>query len=71
MVTLDETELRFVSTIATFGSPLDISVESLIIESFFPADPATGDYLRNLDSDQRMRAIAQRSPQALPYLGFS
>jgi len=70
MVTLDETELRFVSTIATFGSPLDISVESLIIESFFPADPATGDYLHNLDSDQRVRAIAQRYPQALPYLGF-
>jgi hypothetical protein len=38
-------------------------VESLIIESFFPADPATADYLHGLDSDQRLRAIAQRYPQ--------
>jgi transcriptional regulator with XRE-family HTH domain len=69
MVTLDEIALRFVSTVATFGSPLDISVQSLIIESFFPADPATADYLHNLDLGQRVRAIAQRYPQALPYLG--
>lgn len=69
MLTLDNTELRFVSIIATFGSPLDISVESLIIESFFPADPATGDYLRGLDGDRRLRAIAQQHPQLLPYIG--
>lgn len=69
MLTPDAAELAFVSTVATFGSPLDISVESLMIESFFPADPATADYLRGLDSDQRLRAIAQRYPQALPYLG--
>ncbi|WP_201359142.1 helix-turn-helix domain-containing protein [Mycobacterium paraintracellulare] len=69
MLTLDGTELRFVSIIATFGSPLDISVESLIIESFFPADPATGDYLRGLDGDRRLRAIAQPHPQLLPYIG--
>lgn len=69
MLTLDGAELRFVSIIATFGSPLDISVESLIIESFFPADPATGDYLRGLDGDRRLRAIAQQHPQLLPYIG--
>lgn len=69
MVTLDATELEFLSTVATFGSPLDISVESLIIESFFPADAATAEYLHHLDSDQRLREIAQRYPQALPYLG--
>lgn len=69
MVTLDGTELRFLSTVATFGSPLDISVESLIIESFFPADAATAHYLRGLDSDQRLRDIAQRYPHALGYLG--
>lgn len=70
MLTSDATELRFVSTIATFGSPLDISVESLIIESFFPADAATADYLRGLEGDRRLRAIAQQHPQVLPYLGF-
>ncbi|MCA2263076.1 helix-turn-helix transcriptional regulator [Mycobacterium marseillense] len=69
MLTLDDAELRFVSTIATFGSPLDISVESLIIESFFPADPGTADYLHGLDSDLRLRAIAQQHPQLLAYIG--
>jgi transcriptional regulator with XRE-family HTH domain len=34
-------ELSFFSTVATFGTPLDITVAELIIESFFPADPDT------------------------------
>jgi transcriptional regulator with XRE-family HTH domain len=34
-------ELAFYSTIATFGTPLDITVAELSIESFFPADEAT------------------------------
>lgn len=69
LAALDGTELRFVSTIATFGSPLDICVESLAIESFFPADPATADYLRRLDGSQHLREIAQQYPQLLAYLG--
>ncbi|HVC83244.1 MAG TPA: hypothetical protein VNL35_22365 [Chloroflexota bacterium] len=32
-------ELAFFSTIATFGTPLDITVAELVIESFFPANP--------------------------------
>jgi len=34
-------ELRFFSTIATFGTALDITLSELAIESFFPADPQT------------------------------
>ncbi|HEX5505796.1 MAG TPA: helix-turn-helix transcriptional regulator [Thermomicrobiales bacterium] len=34
-------ELAFFSTVATFGTPLDITVADLAIESFFPADTAT------------------------------
>jgi transcriptional regulator with XRE-family HTH domain len=34
-------ELAFFSTLATFGTPLDITVAELIIESFFPADART------------------------------
>jgi hypothetical protein len=34
-------ELRFFSTLATFGTALDITLAELAIESFFPADPAT------------------------------
>ena len=39
-------ELRFFSTVTTFGTPVDITVEELSIESFFPADAATAEYLR-------------------------
>jgi transcriptional regulator with XRE-family HTH domain len=38
-------ELRFFSTITTFGTALDITVAELAIESFFPADTATADAL--------------------------
>jgi transcriptional regulator with XRE-family HTH domain len=38
-------ELAFFSTVATFGTPLDVTVAELVIESFFPADPATVDVL--------------------------
>jgi transcriptional regulator with XRE-family HTH domain len=34
-------ELAFFSTVATFGTPLDITVAELAIESFFPADAET------------------------------
>lgn len=34
-------ELAFFSTVTTFGTPLDITVEELAIESFFPADAET------------------------------
>ena len=39
-------ELAFFSTVATFGTPLDITVAELAIESFFPADPGTAAVLR-------------------------
>ena len=41
----DDGELRFVSTVTTFGTPPDITVEELSIESFFPADAHTADLL--------------------------
>ena len=34
----DGTELRFFSTMTVFGSPLDVTIAELAIESFFPAD---------------------------------
>ena len=39
-------ELSFLSIMATFGTPLDVTVAELAIESFFPADPETGSLLR-------------------------
>lgn len=38
-------EMRLFSTVATFGTALDITVAELAIESFFPADAATTDAL--------------------------
>jgi transcriptional regulator with XRE-family HTH domain len=38
---LDGEELSFFGTIATFGTPLDVTVAELSIESFFPADDVT------------------------------
>ena len=39
-------ELRFFSTMATFGTAVDITVAELSIESFFPADAATAAAMR-------------------------
>jgi transcriptional regulator with XRE-family HTH domain len=40
--------LTFFSTLATFGTALDITLSEISIESFFPADPATDSALRAL-----------------------
>lgn len=42
----DGTELRFFSTMTVFGSPLDLTIAELAIESFFPADDATARLFR-------------------------
>src|SRR6184192_3611582 len=39
-------DLSFFSTVATFGTALDITLAELSIESFFPADDDTADVLR-------------------------
>jgi transcriptional regulator with XRE-family HTH domain len=41
----DGRELAFFSTIATFGTAVDITLAELSIEAFFPADQNTADYL--------------------------
>ena len=41
----DDRELAFFSTIATFGTAVDITLAELAIEAFFPADDATAAYL--------------------------
>ncbi|MFF2328490.1 MULTISPECIES: helix-turn-helix domain-containing protein [unclassified Streptomyces] len=42
--------LSFVSSIATFNTPMDVTVAELAIETFLPADHATADHLRSLIS---------------------
>jgi hypothetical protein len=40
--------LSFFSTTTVFGTPIDITLAELALESFFPADAATADSLRRL-----------------------
>jgi transcriptional regulator with XRE-family HTH domain len=47
--------LAFFTTVAAFGTPLDITVSELVIESFFPADETTAAVLR---TRQRRRRAA-------------
>lgn len=44
----DGGELSFFSIVAAFGTPLDITVAELAIESFFPSNPETAARLRAL-----------------------
>jgi transcriptional regulator with XRE-family HTH domain len=46
-------ELAFISTVATFGTAVDITVAELAIESFFPADGRTAEALRAAVPDER------------------
>jgi transcriptional regulator with XRE-family HTH domain len=39
-------ELALFSTVAVLGAPLDVTLDEIAIESFFPADPTTAGYLR-------------------------
>jgi transcriptional regulator with XRE-family HTH domain len=48
-----EGTLSFVSTTMLFGTPIDVTLAELAIESFFPADTATAEALRRMaQSDQ-------------------
>jgi transcriptional regulator with XRE-family HTH domain len=45
-LTIDAGELAFISTVATFGTAVEVTASELSIESFFPADAATADAMR-------------------------
>ena len=40
------TVLSFFTTLTTFGTPLDVTLDELAVELFFPADDPTEDALR-------------------------
>jgi hypothetical protein len=42
----DGVELNLFTTIATLGTPRDVTVHELRIESFFPADEPTAEWFR-------------------------
>jgi transcriptional regulator with XRE-family HTH domain len=43
-------ELVFLSTTTMFGTPVEITLAELVVESFFPADAATAETMRRLAS---------------------
>jgi transcriptional regulator with XRE-family HTH domain len=43
--------LSFYSTTTVFGTPVDVTLSELMLETFFPADEATADYVRGLTDD--------------------
>lgn len=43
--------LSFFSTTTVFGTPVDVTVSELTLETFFPADAETGQALRALADD--------------------
>lgn len=43
--TVDDAELSFISITSVLGTPMDITVEELAIEAFYPANPRTAAFL--------------------------
>ena len=43
--------LSFISTTTVFGTPVDVTLSELAVESFFPADSSTAERLRQLQQD--------------------
>jgi len=46
-----EGELSFISTVTVFGTPIDVTVSELAIETFFPADEITNASLKRASSN--------------------
>jgi hypothetical protein len=55
-----QTELRLFTTLATLGTPRDVTLQELRVESFFPMDDQTRDVFRRLAPTSASRA---RSPR--------
>ena len=47
----DAGRLALISTTTIFGTPIDVTLSELAIESFFPADAASAETLRHLAGD--------------------
>jgi hypothetical protein len=45
-------DLAFFTTITTFGTPTDVTLDNLFVELFFPADAATAEHMRVVSAAQ-------------------
>jgi hypothetical protein len=53
--------LSLISTTTVFGTPVDLTVAELALETFFPADAATAEALRRI-AQRNIRSAAQAAP---------
>jgi transcriptional regulator with XRE-family HTH domain len=56
--------LSFISTTTVFGTPVDITLSELALESFFPADAATAEILRRLADDRDPKQHPEHAKRA-------
>ncbi|QFR02386.1 helix-turn-helix domain-containing protein [Streptomyces phaeolivaceus] len=59
---LDGRELRLFSTITTFGTPMDITLDEVAIESYYPADTECAAYFEEADGTSRPRPWPRPEP---------
>ena len=59
-----EHSLALVSTTMVFGTPLDVTLSELAVETFFPADRATAEALRSIRRDAARVSAPRRPPPA-------
>ncbi|MEV4109839.1 helix-turn-helix transcriptional regulator [Nonomuraea sp. NPDC049695] len=50
-------EVRLFSTTTTFGTPMDITLDEVAIESYYPADEESAAYFTKPDADARAGAV--------------
>ncbi|WP_437917005.1 helix-turn-helix transcriptional regulator [Sorangium sp. So ce302] len=55
--------LSFLSTTMVFGTPIDVTLSELAVESFFPADQATAEALRATARRRGQGSSAEESPR--------
>jgi transcriptional regulator with XRE-family HTH domain len=55
--------LSFISTTTIFGTPVDVTLSELALESFFPADAATAEHLRRISESRPEESVSR--PQKL------
>jgi hypothetical protein len=60
IIRIDGRELRLFSTITTFGTPMDITLDEVAIESYYPADAESAAYF----ADRAFPAAAATAEQA-------
>lgn len=59
-----DTALRYFSTLTTFGTPHDVTLQELRIKSFFPADEASAGVFRRLAAEDERRRRERGLPAA-------